>query len=715
MKFFLKFPGNAAFSLTLYFYKLIRSGRGLVLYMIFCIISVLFTPTFSLSSELDQTSNDKCEGRVTFMGKRDPNSRYDQEKNFKTGDVDLKKTSSTYLVVDRKDIEAKAQTLGETLDKQAGIQVRNSGGTGSFSSISLRGSESSQVLIFMDGVPLSSASETGVDLGSIPLGDIEQVEVFKGFTPMNFGMASMGGAVNIKTLRSKPGMSGLVTAGAGSFGTRSYTGYINHKPGIWDYLFSFDSLSSDNDYEIDNDNGTPFNPNDDRVEKRKNAQIRQDSLLAKTGCDIGDKYRIDFQDQFFDKNQGVPSYASYNDAENDAWLDTTRNIFSASFTANDVSPLLFSTRTRFSHTLKREEYDDLGNTIGLGVQHSKYDTDSIEAGFYAEWKNVSHAVEFVTEARSENFKSRDLVAGKTAQDAERKVFVSGIQDRVIVDSLGRLSLIPGIRYTSTNDDGKSYTADGAGFESEERYNFSPQLGLIYSFNDLVTLKSNIAKYYRDPTFFELFGDRGFFEGNDRLVPESGINFDAGLEYRQKCVHEYVDEIFFGATYFHDRIYDLITRTYDARGVGLSVNVPGALVRGVEGIAGVRFFGRTGIYFSAVFQDPENLSDGLKGNKLPGRFTSKYSLRAETGNDRWMSYAEYIGENDMYYDTPNLLSAKDRRFINIGAEYGIGDIVACFDVNNITDGRYSDYRLYPSPGRSFLFTVKYRFSKDILDN
>ncbi|WP_198013902.1 TonB-dependent receptor plug domain-containing protein [Desulforegula conservatrix] len=686
-------------------------------------VFILFASSICISAEKDSSIDEKCEGKgkVTFMGERDPNKRYDQKETFKTGDVDLKKTSSTCLVIDRADMEGKAQTLGEALDKEAGIQIRNSGGTGSFASISLRGSESSQVMVFMDGVPLSSASETGVDLGSIPLGDVESVEIFKGTTPMNFGMASMGGAVNIKTLRSKPGMAGFLSAGAGSYGTKALTGYFNHKPGAWDYLFSFDSLSSDNDYEIDNDNGTPYNPYDDKEEKRKNAQIRQDSFLAKTGCDIGKSGRIDFQDQYFAKNQGVPSYASYNNSENDAWLDTMRNIFSTSYTANDFTPLLLSTRTRFSHTMKREEYDDLSNSIGLGVQHSKYDTDSIEAGFYAEWKNMFNTVEFMTEARSETFKSKDLVAGRTAQDADRNTFVTGIQDRILIDPVGRLSATPGIRYSFTSDDGKSYETDDyeSGFSSEDRYYFSPQFGLLYTLNDSITMKSNIAKYYREPSFFELFGDRGFFEGNERLVPERGINFDAGAEFRQKCLHEYVQEIFFGATYFHDRIYDLITRTYDARGVGVSVNVPGALITGVEGLAGIRFFGRTGLYFSAVLQNPDNLTSGLKGNQLPGRFSSKFTVRAETGTDiglnKFLTYAEYIGENDMYYDTPNLLSAEDRRFVNIGAEYGIGDFTTCFDIKDITDGRYSDYRLYPSPGRSFLFTVKYKFSKDIIED
>lgn len=681
-------------------------------------ISMLFLPMYifvadSFSSEEQAIENENTKGKVTFLGECDPYSEYTLKSGLQTGDVDKEKISSSCLVIERKEFAGKAATLGETLEKEAGIQVRSSGGTGSFSSISLRGSESSQVMVFMDGIPLSSASETGVDLSSIPLGDVEQVEVFKGFTPMNFGLASMGGAVNIKTLRSKPGTAAFVSAGAGSYGTKGITGYFNHKPGAWDYLLSFDSLESDNDYDIDNDNGTPLNPLDDREEKRTNAWIRQQSLLAKAGSDSVGPGRLDFQNQYFSKNQGVPSYASYNDAPNDAWLETMRNIFSASFTAKDVTPLLFSTRTRISHMLKREEYNDLNNSIGLGLQHSKYDTDAIEASFFCEWKNILNTVEFLAETRSENYKSKDLIADKTSQDAERKTFVTGIQDRLVLDDAGRLFIIPGIRYSFTKDEGCSGSEDGSsGFSSEDRYSFSPQSGILYNFNDSLTFKTNIAKYYRDPSFFELFGDRGFFKGNEKLVPEKGINIDAGVEAKKEHLHERIDEISAGVTFFHDRIYDLITKTYDARGVGTSVNVPGALITGVEVLGGLKFFGRTGLNVSAVFQNPENLSTGLKGKQLPGRFSRKFTAKASTGNDSWLTYAECVVEQDMYYDTPNLLQAEDRTTYNAGAEYMIGDFALCADIMNLTDERYSDYRLYPAPGRSFFLSLKYRFSDQV---
>jgi len=59
--------------------------------------------------------------------------------------------------------------LATTLDAATGVNVRRYGGLGSFSTVSIRGSTSEQVQIFIDGVPLSSAVGGGIDLSCISL------------------------------------------------------------------------------------------------------------------------------------------------------------------------------------------------------------------------------------------------------------------------------------------------------------------------------------------------------------------------------------------------------------------------------------------------------------------------------------------------------------------------------------------------------------------
>ena len=183
-----------------------------------------------------------------------------------TGDVDMESTPVFTSIIKREAFEGKTESLANIIEKETGVQVRQSGGLGSFSSVSLRGASSDQVMVYLDGILLNDASGGGVDLSNIALSDVESIEIYKGMTPVNFGKASVGGAVNIRTLRSKEGIGGNAIIGYGSFNTLKAGAMINQKISDFDYLISCDYLTTDNDYEILNDNGTEYNPDDDKWE-----------------------------------------------------------------------------------------------------------------------------------------------------------------------------------------------------------------------------------------------------------------------------------------------------------------------------------------------------------------------------------------------------------------------------------------------------------------
>jgi len=172
------------------------------------------------------------------------------EETYQTGDVDTEQTPAFFTVIEREDFEGKMEDLSEVIEKETGIQGRQSGGLGSFSTVSLRGSSSDQVMVFLDGILLNDASGGGVDLSNISLSDVEAIEIYKGTTPINFGKASIGGVVNIRTLRTKEGLNANLSSGYGSFNTRKLSGFVNHKPGRWNYLISADALASDNDLNL---------------------------------------------------------------------------------------------------------------------------------------------------------------------------------------------------------------------------------------------------------------------------------------------------------------------------------------------------------------------------------------------------------------------------------------------------------------------------------
>ncbi len=631
-----------------------------------------------------------------------------QDTDSQTGDVDQVNTPSFFSTITRDEFEGKMENLSDVIESQAGIQVRQSGGLGSFSTVSMRGASSDQVMVFMDGVLLNDASGGGVDLSNIALADVDSVEIYQGTSPINFGKTSIGGVVNIQTRRSKKGFNANAIAGYGSFNTRKLSAFINHKPGKWDYLISADYMDSDNDFEIDNDNGTPDNPLDDRTEDRNNAQFDQSNVLARLGLDFTPKARIDVTNKWFSKNQGIPSWNNSPRAETE--LDTERNISTLKLTLNDVTPLHLNTSTQVDYLVKQEVYDDADNHIGLGRQKSRYDTDRLSGRFFAEWLTDRHALRLTVDALNETYEAENELSGEKTNDSDRRSFSAGIQDTVFFAN-DRLSITPAVRYTHISDD---FSADGDALgidpvdDARTNDHFMPQIGVKFQASDHVTVKSNLARYYREPSFFELFGDRGIFLGNPELEAESGVNFDIGLQYFRQWSEGRLNRLSAKAVYFYSQVDDMITRTYNARGIGKADNISEASINGIETRISAEVFENLRLIGQYTFQDAENKSRiaSFDGNQLPGKFRHSWLGRIEYNWRQLKLYTEYINESDMYYDSANLLEAPTKTEVNCGLSYLMDSWRISLEAKNIGDDRYEEFNGYPLPGRSFFASIKY---------
>jgi len=617
-------------------------------------------------------------------------------------------TPAFFSTITRDEFEGKMENLSDVIESQAGIQVRQSGGLGSFSTVSMRGASSDQVMVFMDGVLLNDASGGGVDLSNIALADVDSVEIYQGTSPINFGKTSIGGVVNIQTRRSKKGFNANAIAGYGSFNTRKLSAFINHKPGKWDYLISADYMDSDNDFEIDNDNGTPDNPLDDRTEDRNNAQFDQSNVLARLGLDFTPKARLDVTNKWFSKNQGIPSWN--NSPRTETELDTERNISTLKLTLNDVTPLHLNTSTQVDYLVKQEVYDDADNHIGLGRQKSRYDTDRLSGRFFAEWLTDRHALRLTVDALNETYEAENELSGEKTNDSDRRSFSAGIQDTVFFAN-DRLSITPAVRYTHISDD---FSADGDALgidpvdDARTNDHFMPQIGVKFQASDHVTVKSNLARYFREPSFFELFGDRGIFLGNPELEAESGVNFDIGLQYFRQWSEGRLNRLSAKAVYFYSQVDDMITRTYNARGIGKADNISEASINGIETRISAEVFENLRLIGQYTFQDAENKSRiaSFDGNQLPGKFRHSWLGRIEYNWRQLKLYTEYINESDMYYDSANLLEASTKTEVNCGLSYLMDSWRISLEAKNIGDDRYEEFNGYPLPGRSFFASIKY---------
>jgi len=633
-----------------------------------------------------------------------------EQPDYQTGDVDLAETTGFVTVIKREAFEGKMEDLAEVLQNEAGVQVRQSGGLGSFSTVSLRGSSSDQVMVFLDGVLLNDASGGGVDLSTIALSDVAAIEVYRGVTPVNFNKASIGGVVNIRTLRATEGLKASATLGYGSFNTRKASGFVNQKVGKWDYLVSAGYLASDNDFEYLYDNHTEYNPNDDKWVKRNNAQFDQQNVLAKAGYDFSDDLRIALVNQYFSKDQGLPTWN--NSSKADASLETMRNITSLSFIANDLGALHLNTRTSIDYSYKDELYNDSHGTIGLGRQKSRYITKRYGGDFFTEWLTDMNVLSFMADFHHESYDPEDLLTQKNPNQSNRDILNLGLQDSVFLFQ-DQLTISPALRYTYLKDDLQSATSMFGqpleGSERNENY-LSPQIGVKYTPLKWLNLRSNLAKYTREPSFFELFGDRGFIVGNPDLEAEKGVNFDFGFEARYPTKIWWLEYVSVNAAYFGSNVDDLITFVYDSRGIGKAQNISEAVIRGVESEIRIDFLKYFRLVGNATWQDPVNNSQvkAFDGNILPGRFQTSYLGRLEARYAGVKVFCEYLRETGMYYDSANLLPAKDKNEINSGISWLFHSFLFSLEGRNLTNQQYEDFNGYPMPGRAFYFTVGYRY-------
>jgi iron complex outermembrane receptor protein len=454
-----------------------------------------------------------------------------------------------------------------------------------------------------------------------------------------------------------------------------------------------------------------LNTADDETQKRNNARVEQINLLAKGGYDASETLRLEMMDQYFSKDQEIPSWN--NSSSTETTFDTVRNIATARITANNLTSLHLDTSSKISYTWKEEEYDDRRARVGLGSQYNTYTTGRVNADLFVEYHGDWHSLIGTLDGLHENYKDVDHLEEDDTTKSHRDSITLGLQDSIFLLE-DTLVVTPAASFTWLEDELDEYSSDlGDVYVAKNRSDtyLSPQIGLVYGPFDWLKIKSNLAGYVRQPSFFELFGDRGLFVGNPELEEESGVNFDVGGEVNWNLPVDWIQRLTISAAYFRNDIDDLITRAYDSRGIGKSVNISGALIQGVEFGAVAEFLDRFRGVVNFTYQDPQNRSEvgAFDGKRLPGQFEYSWLGRLETRFAGFTLYGEYVRETGLYYDTANLLPAADKDEINAGIGWSRGPWLLRLEAKNLADEQYEDFNGFPLPGRSFYASVKYTFS------
>ncbi|RMG98102.1 MAG: TonB-dependent receptor [Deltaproteobacteria bacterium] len=519
--------------------------------------------------------------------------------------------------VDHATRDRPADAWTEALRGLAGVYVRSFGGLGRFTAISVRGSTAAQVQVLYEGVPVEDAVGGSVDLSMLSADVVDLAVVHRGYVPVRYGGAAIGGA-----LRLSSDMNGTfadrIRLGLGSFGAYELRGSVRRRIGGKGPTLTAAAAvaGAEGDFPY-LDPGAPHDRFDDRTRTRRNNDYgRISARLAVAGRRRRARWFLTPIGQIRDRGIPGPAGARWDGARESERLGWV--------VAGADAPLPRPGSTvgaRLSARGSLRTFRDPEGSVGLGrndqVQAST-DTFGRATTRLAAWRGAF--VELSGDGRVETTRIEDrLAAPGRAPRNVRLRFGTGIElEQSFVDGRWVLAIGDRIEALESRFEGDPTAPVATDAATTMRFGHTPRAGLRVRPHPSVRLRATAGRYFRPPTFVELFGDRGYAVGNDDLVPETGWNVDGGLSFDVDAGEG--TRLVGSAAGFYTRARDLITWV-QAGFVTRAENVPGAHVAGAEAQLDGRLLGGTlETHAAYTFLHTVNLDQdpARHGNPLPGR-------------------------------------------------------------------------------------------------
>ena len=598
--------------------------------------------------------------------------------------------------------------LGALLLEVPGANVTRQGGVGALTTVSLRGSNPDEVRIYVDGVPLNQAVGGAVDLSTLPLGDVERVEVYRGSTPIGFGESALGGVISVVT-RTPGGPAWLDgRAGMGSFATFVADAKGGGAVGGLRLYIGLHALSAAGDFP----DSPPAVPGGYRPPTRQNADLSQLDGVVRGAVSLPGRRELRLGLIGLWREQGLPAPNIY--LATSARASASRALGHVDYESRDDLGRNSRLRVVAFASATRDEFSDPNHEI-VGLPTATHDVTRSVGGTANAEKAVGSWGRLTTilEGRGEDFLPRndfDAIA-PVGHAATRLLGSAGAELDVRVSPLA-LDVIPSARLEASRDvrTGRDLLLGTQLPPGPAIEHLLPalRLGLVRSFGGDVTLRGNVGRYARLPSFVELYGYTRGVLGNPQLVPESGVNADLGVALAHRgAAAEWTAAV----TAFGARVDDLIEWRTTATQTRAE-NIGRARIWGVEAETRLRTR-RLALAGQATLTDARDESDVLANRGQQLVFHPRYRGygRAEWSQPlaagRWLAgvYADVdatAGNNR----TPRLGAIPARAFVGAGISlaYAPSALRLVISAANLTDARTQDFQDYPLPGRSLFVTL-----------
>ena len=176
--------------------------------------------------------------------------------------------ASVTVITEEQIAQQQVNDIRELLTSMSGIDMTNNGGMGKATSMFMRGTSSSHVLVMIDGIKVGSATNGNIAFQHIPVSQIERIEIVRGPRSSLYGSEAVGGVIQIFTKKGKAQEQANFEVGYGSFTTNKITAGVSGKAGDTSYSINANHLKTSgfdakDDTETDNDgydnNSVSFN------------------------------------------------------------------------------------------------------------------------------------------------------------------------------------------------------------------------------------------------------------------------------------------------------------------------------------------------------------------------------------------------------------------------------------------------------------------------
>lgn len=558
---------------------------------------------------------------------------------------------SDVSVIDRDTIERSgASSLADVLGHLPGVELTRNGGPAAVTSVYVRGAETRHTLVMVDGVRVDSQGTGGASWQTLPLEQVERIEVLRGPAAAIYGSDAMGGVVQIFTRQGTGPARPSVSVGLGSMGARKLDASISGAQGAVDYALALGTERS-----------TGFNAqpaaNPDKDGYRRTAGS------ARLGWQLNPDHKLEATWLGSNGNAQYDAFTPGNDDRSQQNLSALGLNWSARW--SDMF------RTRVAVTQSLDHYETTPSPYLTETQVNTYLWQN-------EWKLGIHTITAALERREDRLQNASTTPANTRRHQDALALGYGVKQ-------GAHTLQLNLRQDEDSEFGRHTTGSAA-----YAFALTPQWRLTAS----------AGTAFRAPTLFQ----RLSMYGTPDLKPESATNLELGAKYAAGA-----DAL--SVVAYRNRVTDLINYVSGpgscANGVGTYAGCYGntgkAQYTGVTLAARTRW-ARVGLNASLDLQDP---TDELTGMLLARRAKRIAKLGADTTVQGWNLAADWLLTGERFNNAANTQRLGGYALVNLAATKTVAPgWTVLARVDNLTDKSYQTVTGYATAGRTFYVGLKW---------